>query len=235
LEIGAGAGWQTRALAERGYAVEAIDTEGSCYEQERVWPVIIYDGHVIPFDDESFDVVFSSNVLEHIPRVEQFQEEIKRVLKVGGAAVHILPSASWRIWTSATHYLQLCKEVMRSPASLRGKLYYLRCNRYPPRHGESGSALTEVYTFSKRAWIKLFGATGWIVEKTYSNNLFYTGHSILDSLLPLRVRHWMSYVLGSSCNVIYLKKPMTFSPAMTPQTSGGDGRRLEEKVRGIES
>jgi ubiquinone/menaquinone biosynthesis C-methylase UbiE len=217
LEIGAGAGWQTRALAERGYAVEAIDTEGSCYEQTRVWPVTVYDGDTIPFADESFDAVFSSNVLEHIPHVERFQEEIKRVLKRGGDAVHILPSASWRIWTSATHYVQLFKEGVKSSATLRGKLYYLRHNCYPARHGERGSALTEIYTFSKRAWLKLFGAAEWTVEKTYSNRLFYTGHSTFDSLLSLRARHWLSYVLGSSCNIICLRKSVALPSLVAPQ------------------
>jgi SAM-dependent methyltransferase len=216
LEIGAGAGWQSRALSERGYAVEAIDTAGSCYQETRIWPVTIYDGNIIPFADESFDAVFSSNVLEHIPQVELFQEEIRRVLKSGGGAVHILPSASWRIWTNATHYFQICQEFVKSAEPVRDKIYRLRHSWYPLPHGERGSALTEIYTFRKRAWLKLFGASKWTVEKTYSNRLFYTGHSMFDSLLSLRVRHWLSYVLGSSCNIICLKKTFAL-PSVAPQ------------------
>ena len=96
LEIGAGAGWQSKLLAEYGLGVEAIDVEDSRYESQRIWPVLIYDGENIPFPDSHFDVVFSSNVLEHIKQVDQFLDEIKRVLKPDGIAVHIVPSTSWR-------------------------------------------------------------------------------------------------------------------------------------------
>ncbi len=206
LEIGAGAGWQVRRLSELGYAVEAIDTEGSSYEPERVWPVTVYDGHIIPFADNSFDAVFSSSVLEHLPHVKRFQSEILRVLKPGGRAVHVLPSASWRVWTSAAHYVWLCKEAIWLPTTLRGKLYHLKANYLPPRHGERGNSFTEIYTFSKRAWLKLFGVAGWVVERSCSNRLFYTGYLTFDSALPFRARHAMSYVLGSACNVFCLRK-----------------------------
>ena len=46
------------------------------------------------FDDGLFDIVFSSNIMEHVQHVEEFQQEIKWALKWGGVAVHILPSGS---------------------------------------------------------------------------------------------------------------------------------------------
>lgn len=96
LEIGAGAGWQTKMLADKVFKVKAIDLEHSNYAEQRVWPVQNYDGVHIPFADNSFDFVFSSNVLEHIPHIEDFQIEIQRVLKSGGVAIHVLPTATWR-------------------------------------------------------------------------------------------------------------------------------------------
>ena len=63
LEIGAGAGWQSRALAQMGFAVEAVDVASALHADTRVFPVEEYDGRHLPFADESFDVVFSSNVL----------------------------------------------------------------------------------------------------------------------------------------------------------------------------
>jgi SAM-dependent methyltransferase len=206
LEIGAGAGWQASALAEQGYVVDAVDTEGSLYEQERIWPVSIYDGHTLPFADESFDVVYSSSVLEHIPHVEEFQHEIQRVLKIDGMAIHILPSASWRFWTSVAYYVHFVRELRNSATSVRAKFYTFRTNLRPPRHGEFGDSFTEIYTFSKRAWLKIFRAVGWTVVKTYTNQLFYTGYDTFNFALPLRVRHLMSYPLGSACNIICLRK-----------------------------
>lgn len=45
LEIGAGAGWQAKKLAERGIEVIAIDVADSNYNTVRVWSVVIYDGY----------------------------------------------------------------------------------------------------------------------------------------------------------------------------------------------
>ena len=137
LEIGAGTGWQAKALARHGYVVSAIDLPSSHYASHRVWSVADYDGHLIPFDSDSFDIVFSSNVLEHIPHVSEFQEEIHRVLKPEGIVVHVLPSSSWRVWTIAANLVK----------------YWTM----PTAHGEqAGNAVTEVYYFSSAWWKRLF-------------------------------------------------------------------------------
>lgn len=215
LEIGAGAGWQARTLSERGFTVAAVDTEAGGYEDVRIWPVLTYDGHRLPFADGSFDVVFSSNVLEHIAEVEEFQTEIKRVLKPGGSAVHVLPSATWCVWTGATYYVVLLRNAF-TERTWRGVLYHIRVNRCPPRHGERGTFLSEIFLFRKAAWLRLFAATGWEIEKSYPNRLFYTGYSVFDRLIPFRSRPLLSYALGSSCNIICLRKPGSHGDDETP-------------------
>ena len=109
LEIGAGAGWQSKFFADRGYEVSAIDLEESQYLAHKVFPVQIYDGHSIPFPDASFDVVFSSNVLEHVAHIDSFLQEIHRVLKPGGKAIHALPSGAYRFWRNLAHYVWILK------------------------------------------------------------------------------------------------------------------------------
>ena len=184
LEIGAGKGWQARGFQERGYDISAIDLASNA---KRVWPVKFYDGAHIPYADESFDVVFTSCVLEHIPHVHAFQGEIHRVLRPNGIAVHVLPSSTWRIWTNVTHLL---------------KWWIL-----PTAHGEpGGNALTEIWYFSRWWWCRLFRETGWTVLTRTPNRLCYTGHSIMDTHLSLRVRHFLSRALGSSCNIFVVRK-----------------------------
>jgi SAM-dependent methyltransferase len=185
LEIGAGTGWQAQALQAQGFDVEAIDLSGSNYREHRVFPVVDYDGHRIPSGDASFDVVFSSNVLEHIPHVEEFQHEIHRVLKPGGVAVHIVPSSSWRFWTNLTHILKSWK--------------------FPDRHGEhAANAITEICLFRQNWWRQLFERTGWQVVEVTPCPIFYTGRSLMDARISISARHRISHILGGSSNLFVL-------------------------------
>ena len=187
LEIGAGTGWQAHALAQQGYEVSAVDLSGSKYAGDRVFPVQDYDGHTLPYGDGEFDIVYSSNLLEHIPHLEDFQREIHRVLRPDGCVIHVLPSSSWRFWTNLTH-----------PIKYR---------RLPHAHGEhAANAFDEIGRFYRREWRRLFRATGWTVTAEHANRLFYTGSSILDARLGINMRRRLSRLLGSSCNIFVLRK-----------------------------
>jgi SAM-dependent methyltransferase len=52
-----------------------------------------YDGRRFPFDDASLDSVVCNQVLEHVFNPDQFVEEIRRVLKVGGRLLLTVPFA----------------------------------------------------------------------------------------------------------------------------------------------
>ena len=186
LEIGAGTGWQARALAQHGFEVEAIDLPTSQYAGSRVWPVRDYDGGSIPFPSSTFDVVFSSSTLEHIPHLRAFQSEMRRVLRPGGVAIHIVPSAAWRFWTSLTHPL--------------------RHLTFPIVHGEHASNVaSEMLVFRRKYWATLFSQTGWVVQGYQRGGLFYTGCCIADRRLSTARREQLSRWLGSSVHVFVLR------------------------------
>jgi SAM-dependent methyltransferase len=190
LEVGSGAGWQAFRLAEKGYDVSAIDLVSSNLKAYQIWPVIDYDGVRIPFGDNTFDIVFSSNVLEHISELRLFQQELHRVLDSDGLAVHIVPSGLWRWWTNITHII--------------------KCWSLPKSHGEhAGNAWIEIFFFSRKYWQGFFEDTGWEVITYTTNELFYTGHSTLNRVLSIKIRHLMSYILGSSCHVFALRPVKT--------------------------
>ncbi len=218
LEIGAGDGFLAARLAEIA-EVTAIDIPGAPHAGSRLFPVTEYDGEHIPYPDGSFDMVFSSNVLEHIAHIIAFQSEIRRVLKPGGVAVHVVPSASWRIWTSFAHYPALPKNIWRRLArgdprgasgggtnehgqSLLGVLIWRVL--LPGRHGEVGNAMGEILRFSRRRWIKLFQGTGWKVSQAQPSRLFYTGHSLMGEWLPMGLRRCLAALLGSATHIFIL-------------------------------
>ncbi len=60
----------------------------------------------LPFSDETFDFIYSSNVLEHIPQTEVIwvMNELWRVTKFGGTMHHIVPRAgSEAYYMNPTH------------------------------------------------------------------------------------------------------------------------------------
>lgn len=221
LEIGAGAGWQAKKLAEEGYDVTAIDIEACNYISVREWPVLDYDGHNIPLPDSSIDVIFSSNVLEHIPHIEEFQKEMQRVLRPGGVAIHIMPSASWRFWTLLSFYISRVQQVLRKNKPVSKKTHRhqnddegtnatkqgsLLRKAFPTTHGVRGNPVTEMYYFSRFFWSGVFKRNGWSLERIVPNRLFYTGYRVTAESLPIESRRQLSSFLGSSCLIYILRK-----------------------------
>lgn len=196
LDVGAGNGIQARYLENLGYNVSAIDLYSSQYKPERVFPVIDYDGKKIPFPDNSFDVILSSSVLEHIKELDSFSIEMSRVLKVDGFFIHFVPSAKWRFWTSIIFYLRII------PVLKRLIRHY---SIIPERHGEKGNSISELYFFSKYYWRRYFNNQGYKLIKYSGNKIFYTGYLQFKSILKVPIRKKLSYIFGSTVHIFMLK------------------------------
>ncbi|MDG9667332.1 class I SAM-dependent methyltransferase [Hahella sp. CR1] len=52
---------------------------------------IVYDGGEIPVPDETYDLIFSSSVLEHVKDINITLKEIERILKEGGVFISVVP------------------------------------------------------------------------------------------------------------------------------------------------
>jgi SAM-dependent methyltransferase len=232
-------------LADAGYRVRSFDLAASEFRAHRVFPIEDYDGHRIPAPDAAFDVAFSSNVLEHIPHLRAFQAEIARVLTPDGIAVHLLPSATWRIWTSIAHYPWLAKaalaaagarwrgasaldaEVIARAAGRRSAPTLIARVLASPRNGEAGNALTELWHFSRHRWSRLFEETGWRIVARRGNGLFYTGYSVLAWRLGLERRRRLSRLLGSSCHLYVLEKAAASRPGGSAHAGAGARRATQ--------
>lgn len=222
LEVGAGAGWQAKTLANLGHEVTAIDIPSSNYIALREWEVLDYDGRNIPASDRSFDAIFSSNVLEHVPNLTGLLGDMSRVLKSDGVAIHIMPSSTWRLWTSIGFYirrlLQICgrvsdasQESRNNPAKFLGQSRRsLRRMLLPSTHGTCGNWLSELYLFSEHSWRRRLKATEWEISEVMPNRLFYSGAKIFGDKLPLQLRSTLSRFLGSSCKIYILRKKPPF-------------------------
>jgi SAM-dependent methyltransferase len=220
LELGAGTGQQARMLADAGYQVTAVDLPSSHYAGVRIHPVIEYDGVNLPFEHGTFDVVFSSNVLEHVAEIDRVLKETHRVLKSGGIAIHLIPSSACRLWTLPAHYLWLFRRLADkftagergaiptqdvSPRTPDGLSEWL-ATLFPTRHGERGNALTEIYYLSTRWWSSAFARNGFKVRMIDSNQLFYTMSNSAGPWLSVDTRIRLARWLRPSCNLYVLDR-----------------------------
>lgn len=219
LEIGGGSGFQASILASYGCKVFSIDLPSRPGYHKTYFPVGEYDGKNIPFKNDSFDIVFSSNVLEHIRDLRPVFKEIRRVLKFGGSAIHVLPSSTWRFWTSVAHYVYLPQYILRRRAKDSIRLnqpvavglirkfpltYLIKHALFPGPHGEHPSAFSELYNFSKSRWLGLFKSNGFEVFNIQKNNLFYTGYGLFLNL-SLSVRRKLALYMGASCHIFIMR------------------------------
>lgn len=99
LDAGCGTGRGTQRLSEKGAKVVALDlgTRLTRYTANR-YPCVPVVGSILelPFDDRTFDIVFSSEVIEHTPDPLQAAQELYRVLRPGGHLVLSTPGWLWQ-------------------------------------------------------------------------------------------------------------------------------------------
>jgi SAM-dependent methyltransferase len=99
LDFGCGAGERVDEFRRLGYQAFGCDVmlpprpvgQLLDYMQQGVIRPIAASPYRIPFDDDSFDLVFSVTVFEHVQDYDSALAEIRRVLKPGGVAVHVFP------------------------------------------------------------------------------------------------------------------------------------------------
>lgn len=94
LELGAG--WCDFANAVEAGSVTAMDLDAVVLTSARppVRPVVGDCTDLSRFDDASFDVVFASNLLEHLERADALRllAEAERTLRVGGRLILVQPN-----------------------------------------------------------------------------------------------------------------------------------------------
>ena len=91
LDVGAGTGRLSVALASRGAKVTALDLSPKMLEKiKRKNPkihTIIGDVESLPFENDAFDIVTAAFLVVHLKDPTRFFDEVYRVLKDGGVFV----------------------------------------------------------------------------------------------------------------------------------------------------
>ncbi len=131
LDLGCGGGSLTYKLAMEGADVTGVDNEdlGITFAQKNLKSVdngslkykfIQSSAYELAFPDESFDVVVSCEVIEHLEDPDKMLKEARRVLKTSGRIILTTPSRTTEVPQDPNHV----KEYFPSELSELMKKYF---------------------------------------------------------------------------------------------------------------
>lgn len=111
LDVGGGPGYWADAFAEAGAMYTPLDADAGELALHGRTPLpgtVIGDGQALPFREGAFDLVYSSNVGEHVPDPWRMGDEMIRVCRSGGMIFY-----SYTLWygpwggheTAPWHYI----------------------------------------------------------------------------------------------------------------------------------
>jgi ubiquinone/menaquinone biosynthesis C-methylase UbiE len=96
LEIGCNDGLLLRHISENCNRVVGIDVNEEIVRQSNQGNIVFMSSTSLNFPDASFDKVYSSHVLEHIPDLQKALGEVCRVLRPGGRFISLFPYEPFR-------------------------------------------------------------------------------------------------------------------------------------------
>lgn len=105
LDYGCGTGYGTNILAKDAISVTGVDISDETinYAQSNFSSkntnFLKIENEKLPFEDNSFDLVTSFQVIEHVFHLKNYLHEIKRVLKPGGLLLITTPDKETRLFS----------------------------------------------------------------------------------------------------------------------------------------
>jgi SAM-dependent methyltransferase len=167
LDVGCGTGLNAEHLAAKGHTVMGLDLSPvaiSKFRQKGFEGIVcdIEKEGGVPFPSSSFDLVFASEVIEHVADTAAFLAELNRLVRPGGTLVLSTPNSAF--W----------------PYRILGVLGRTATECQHPGH---------VRFFSKRYLASVLEIAGFSVEKISARHIYCVcGSGIGDQMAPLLKR-----------------------------------------------
>ena len=233
LELGAGDGFQSKLISK--YIEKLISTDYNLSRlQEKSTSTIEYikcDAEETDscFTSKRFDIIFSSNLLEHVPHPGKALRGMSQILNDDGIMIHIMPNFLWKFSQITMFYPNLFIEIAeriltpkRLIASIK-KRFKKKENilktktkfdnnpkssqhnyswLWPYPHGAYKNHFDEFLAFRKKRWMSIFKSEGFKVIKVIKGPLC-SGYGFgLDNIR----KHLENIGLSSSYTYITVKE-----------------------------
>lgn len=189
LEIGSGAGAHSALFKRYGAHMTSVDItpervmatarklalvregEGRTYQA---------DAENLPFQDASFDLIYSNGVLHHSENTDRCIGEVHRVLKPGGQAVIMLYARhSATFWSNIVPRALITGEIFRWPQPQ----WIGRLTEGKPKFGQTKNPITRVYSAAQMR--RLFAS---FEIKSLRRNSFQFDNFCIPKLTQIRNR-----------------------------------------------
>src|SRR5258708_3411169 len=148
LDVGCGSGVNSLALAAKGHQLHGVDLSEAAIERYRSSG---FEGRVrdletgLSYADASFDIVFCSEVVEHMTSPDLLVTEMSRVLKPGGQLILSTPNSAFWLYR------------------LLGGLGYTVSELQHPKHFQF---------FSRRSLLKLLKGANLLPKQVLGRNMY---------------------------------------------------------------
>lgn len=180
LDVGCGAGYaMKKAKEELNCECFGIDPQPQAHGVGRFTNdnnlisnnILVANSEHIPFNDNSFDTVFSSHVLEHVNNIDISLQEMKRVLKNDGILIIGVPTATMSFinWFTqiifATHIKiinLLLKKYISTGKTLWWEIFIPKSHSIPNK-----TIMYDIMNYRVKCWIKT------ITKEFKINNIIY--------------------------------------------------------------
>jgi SAM-dependent methyltransferase len=187
LDLGAGAGKNPYSLRGRVRRIIGVDVDPRVETNPLLDKGVVADAGRLPFDDNSFDVVFSIYVLEHVGRPADLVREIRRVLRPGGVFLALTPNRYHYVpviasVTPTSFHKWLNKRRGREVEDTFPTAYRLNTRHALLKHFSSGFECVKLEMFEVAPNYLRFSLATYLVGVAYERLV-----NGFDLLAPLRV------------------------------------------------
>ena len=183
LDVGCGAGFVAHYLQRLGWSVVALDIADQ--RTTSGFDFVVGRAEALPFPSETFSVVVSNQVIEHVVDAAAHLQELRRVLAPGGLAYVATPN---RFAVLEPHYkLPFLSWLPRGLADAYVRLLR-RAENYDVFPLSRGRLLEE----AARAGLECDDVTPWMVAETAA--VERSPLARIGSALPDSVLRWLSYL-----------------------------------------